>query len=67
MRAMLALSNQLGLGRSVLRTLNRTVQNFEQVSSHTVSGVARASNSVPSSDSAPRQSDSYPPASSLIV
>ncbi|KAH0839793.1 hypothetical protein J3R83DRAFT_738 [Lanmaoa asiatica] len=52
---------------SVLRTLSRTVQNFKQVASHTISGVAHAT-SVPSqasmSDSAPGPSDSYPPVSS---
>ena len=50
--------------RSVLRTLSRTVQNFKQVASHTISGVSHASNSIPSSDSAPGQSDSHLPSSS---
>lgn len=53
---------------SVLRTLSRTVQNFKQVASHTISGVAHASPSVPPQasilDSAPRPSDSYPAVSS---
>ena len=50
--------------RSVLRTLSRSVQNFKQVASHTISGVSHTSNSVSSSDSAPGQSDTHPPASS---
>jgi len=46
--------------RSVLRTLSRTVQNFKQVASHTISGVAHAPTSVPPPNSAPGLSDSYP-------
>lgn len=53
---------------SVLRTLSRTVQNFKQAASHTISGVAHASTSVPpqasTSDSAPGPSASSPPVSS---
>ncbi|KAF8138330.1 hypothetical protein EV363DRAFT_1580155 [Boletus edulis] len=51
--------------RSVLQTLSRTVQNFKQVASHTISGVAHASTSVPSRvltpDSASGPSDRCPP------
>ncbi|KAG8218507.1 hypothetical protein J3R82DRAFT_4144 [Butyriboletus roseoflavus] len=45
---------------SVLRTLSRTVQNFKQAASHTISGVAHAS----TSDPVAGPSDSYPPAAS---
>lgn len=51
----------LGMERgSVLRTLSRTVQNFKQVASHTISGAGHASTSVPSQaspDSPPGSSD----------
>ena len=53
---------------SVLRTISRTVQNFKQVASHTISGVAHSSTSVPpyasTAISASRPSDSCPLASS---
>ncbi|KAG9317329.1 hypothetical protein JVU11DRAFT_1528 [Chiua virens] len=45
---------------SVLRTLSRTVQNFKQVASHTISGVAHVPTTVPPTiDSVPETSDSY--------
>lgn len=52
---------------SVLRTISRTVQNFKQVASHTISGVAHSSTFVAShvstANSAPGPSDPYPTAS----